>query len=122
MQFMFYLCYFSSCSSRTSPISVPGSRQRQESTSSNGSWQVVTDTGSIDSTMNGSYMMRFVSQQNQQGQDNNIPMCNGSGNGYHPNGSGSSNSSSNTTHGFANGSSNNMGNGSSTSIKQSIQV
>lgn len=119
MELIFYLCCF--CSSRTSPISVPGSRQRQESTSSNGSWQVVTDTGSIDSTMNGSYMMRFVSQHNQQAQDNNIPMFNG-GNGYHHNGSGSSNSSSNTTHGFANGSSNNMGNGSSGTTKQSIQL
>ncbi|XP_067632901.1 myotubularin-related protein 14 isoform X2 [Eurosta solidaginis] len=45
--------------SRTSPISVPGAnarRQRQESVSSNGSWQVVTETGSIDSMAPGSYM------------------------------------------------------------------
>uniref|UniRef100_T1GYI9 Myotubularin phosphatase domain-containing protein n=1 Tax=Megaselia scalaris TaxID=36166 RepID=T1GYI9_MEGSC len=47
--------------SKTSPISVP--RQRHESTSSNGSWQVVTDTGSIDSIMNGSYMTRFIHQE-----------------------------------------------------------
>ncbi|XP_055376172.1 myotubularin-related protein 14 isoform X3 [Condylostylus longicornis] len=56
-------------SSKTSPISVPEvsacQRQRQESTSSNGSWQVVTETGSIDSIRNGSYMMRFI-QQDQQ--------------------------------------------------------
>ncbi|XP_055376164.1 myotubularin-related protein 14 isoform X2 [Condylostylus longicornis] len=55
--------------SKTSPISVPEvsacQRQRQESTSSNGSWQVVTETGSIDSIRNGSYMMRFI-QQDQQ--------------------------------------------------------
>uniref|UniRef100_A0A1A9VKM3 Uncharacterized protein n=1 Tax=Glossina austeni TaxID=7395 RepID=A0A1A9VKM3_GLOAU len=54
--------------SKTSPISVPGAsatRQRQESTSSNGSWQVVTDTGSIDSLMNSSNMMHFISQQQQ---------------------------------------------------------
>ncbi|EDW01371.1 myotubularin-related protein 14 [Drosophila grimshawi] len=127
--------------SRTSPISVPGSnaRQRQESTSSNGSWQVVTDTGSIDSMINGSYMMRFVAQQHNQQQqltpaDNNIPMCNG-GNGYHcsntnnssssnninmPSGTSSSNNSNNSnssitnnTHGFLNGSSSakDVGNG-----------
>lgn len=118
---------FVSFSSRTSPISVPGSnaRQRQESTSSNGSWQVVTDTGSIDSMMNGSYMMRFVAQQHQP-MDSNIPMCNG-GNGYHcsiPSGSSNSNSnsSSNNTHGFANGSSTNLGNGSTAAPKHSINL
>lgn len=47
-------------------------RQRQESTSSNGSWQVVTDTGSIDSMLNGSYMMRFINQQ-QQHQQQQLP-------------------------------------------------
>ncbi|XP_023172524.2 myotubularin-related protein 14 [Drosophila hydei] len=134
--------------SRTSPISVPGSnaRQRQESTSSNGSWQVVTDTGSIDSMMNGSYMMRFVSQQHQQQhqQADNIPMCNG-GNGYHcstntpsayPSASGSSNSnmsnmsntsnsnSSNNTHGFVNGSSKDSANASASAAasKQCINL
>ncbi|XP_034477908.1 myotubularin-related protein 14 [Drosophila innubila] len=124
--------------SRTSPISVPGSsaRQRQESTSSNGSWQVVTDTGSIDSMMNGSYMMRFVSQQQHQHQQtDNIPMCNG-GNGYHctinnmtaayPSASGgsssNSNSSANNTHGFANGSSKDVNNGSAAASKQSINL
>ncbi|KAL7735768.1 hypothetical protein ACLKA6_020016 [Drosophila palustris] len=121
--------------SRTSPISVPGSnvRQRQESTSSNGSWQVVTDTGSIDSMMNGSYMMRFVSQQQQQ--TDNIPICNG-GNGYHcainsmtgayPNTSGvsssNSNSSSNNTHGFVNSSFKDMTNGSTSASKQCINL
>ncbi|XP_005183262.2 myotubularin-related protein 14 [Musca domestica] len=63
--------------SKTSPISVPGvsaTRQRQESTSSNGSWQVVTDTGSIDSMMNGSYMMHFISQQ--QPDNISITSCN----------------------------------------------
>ncbi|KAM8711577.1 hypothetical protein ACLKA7_012145 [Drosophila subpalustris] len=121
--------------SRTSPISVPGSnvRQRQESTSSNGSWQVVTDTGSIDSMMNGSYMMRFVSQQQQQ--TDNIPICNG-GNGYHctinsmtgayPNASGvsssNSNSSSNNTHGFVNSSFKDMTNGSTSASKQCINL
>ncbi|XP_037947707.1 myotubularin-related protein 14-like [Teleopsis dalmanni] len=52
--------------SKTSPITVPGSntmRQRQESTSSNGSWQVVTETGSIDSSMNGSFM-QMASREN----------------------------------------------------------
>ncbi|XP_055838538.1 myotubularin-related protein 14 isoform X3 [Episyrphus balteatus] len=47
---------------RTSPISVPGSnanRQRQESTSSVGSWQIVTEAGSLDSSTNSSY----ISQQ-----------------------------------------------------------
>ncbi|KAM7343033.1 egg-derived tyrosine phosphatase isoform 2-T2 [Cochliomyia hominivorax] len=80
--------------SKTSPISVPGAsatRQRQESTSSNGSWQVVTDTGSIDSMMNGSYMMRFISQQQQDG--NSLTSCN-SGNGLYGTGNGSNNSSS----------------------------
>ncbi|XP_017147954.1 myotubularin-related protein 14 [Drosophila miranda] len=119
--------------SRTSPISVPGSnaRQRQESTSSNGSWQVVTDTGSIDSMMNGSYMMRFVAQQTADA-TSNIPICNG-GNGYHcsnntttymgsGSGSGSSISNgSNTTHGFPNGSSKDVG-GSTTSSKQCINL
>ncbi|XP_030570684.1 myotubularin-related protein 14 [Drosophila novamexicana] len=126
--------------SRTSPISVPGSnaRQRQESTSSNGSWQVVTDTGSIDSMMNGSYMMRFVAQQHQQ--TDNIPMCNG-GNGYHcstntpsaypsgyPSASGSSNNSnsnsnsSSNTHGFINGSSKEAGSASAAASKQSINL
>lgn len=52
------------CSSGTGS----SARQRQESTSSNGSWQVVTDTGSIDSMFNGSYMMRFINQQQQQQQ------------------------------------------------------
>lgn len=52
------------CSSGTGS----NARQRQESTSSNGSWQVVTDTGSIDSMFNGSYMMRFINQQQQQQQ------------------------------------------------------
>ncbi|XP_030375102.1 myotubularin-related protein 14 [Scaptodrosophila lebanonensis] len=126
--------------SRTSPISVPGSnaavRQRQESTSSNGSWQVVTDTGSIDSMMNGSYMMRFVTQQHPE--SNNIPICNG-GNGYHCStntpsaSSGSSNSNGSSisggvggvgnapTHGFANGSSKEVG-GSIASSKQCINL
>ncbi|XP_068143736.1 myotubularin-related protein 14 [Drosophila tropicalis] len=132
--------------SRTSPISVPGSnaRQRQESTSSNGSWQVVTDTGSIDSMMNGSYMMRFVSQQQQQqqqtaldgvsggGVSSNIPICNGS-NGYHcsiphhgsgsGSGSGGSGSSNSITHGFANGSSKDIGvGGTSMASKQCINL
>ncbi|KAH8297113.1 hypothetical protein KR044_004932 [Drosophila immigrans] len=130
--------------SRTSPISVPGAnaRQRQESTSSNGSWQVVTDTGSIDSMMNGSYMMRFVSQQHQHPQladRQDIPMCNGA-NGYHcnltnnmtgvyPNPSGgsssnnsNSNSSGNNTHGFVNGSSKDAPNGSSAASKQCINL
>ncbi|KAH8393302.1 hypothetical protein KR215_002786 [Drosophila sulfurigaster] len=133
--------------SRTSPISVPGAnaRQRQESTSSNGSWQVVTDTGSIDSVMNGSYMMRFVSQQHQQhpqlADRQDIPMCNG-GNGYHcnltnnmtgvypnPSGGGSSNtsnsnsnSSGNNSHGFVNGSSKDAPNGSSAANKQCINL
>lgn len=47
---------------RTSPISVPGSnanRQRQESISSVGSWQIVTEAGSLDSSTNSSY----ISQQ-----------------------------------------------------------
>ncbi|KAH8316665.1 hypothetical protein KR067_012818 [Drosophila pandora] len=117
--------------SRTSPISVPGSnaRQRQESTSSNGSWQVVTDTGSIDSTMNGSYMRRFVAQQAADGGSfANIPICNG-GNGYHcstntassGSGSGSSISNGSSTHGFPNGSSKDMG-GSTMTSKQCINL
>ncbi|KAH8371562.1 hypothetical protein KR093_008033 [Drosophila rubida] len=134
--------------SRTSPISVPGAsgRQRQESTSSNGSWQVVTDTGSIDSTINSSYMMRFVSQQQQQqhqplAERQDIPMGN-CGNQYHcslgnnmpgtlpnPSGGGSSNnsnsasgsnSSGNNTHGCVNGSSNNAANGSAPPMKPSL--
>ncbi|KAH8280227.1 hypothetical protein KR018_000361 [Drosophila ironensis] len=117
--------------SRTSPISVPGSnaRQRQESTSSNGSWQVVTDTGSIDSMMNGSYMMRFVAQQaTDGGGSSNIPICNG-GNGYHcstntassGSGSGSSISNGSATHGFANGSSKDLG-ASTMATKQCINL
>nr|XP_016928926.1 myotubularin-related protein 14 isoform X2 [Drosophila suzukii] len=119
--------------SRTSPISVPGSnaRQRQESTSSNGSWQVVTDTGSIDSMMNGSYMMRFVAQQAADvGGSSNIPLYNG-GNGYHcstnpassgsGSGSGSSISNGSSTHGFANGSSKDLG-GSTMASKQCINL
>ncbi|ALC41083.1 EDTP [Drosophila busckii] len=120
--------------SRTSPISVPGSnaRQRQESTSSNGSWQVVTDTGSIDSMMNGSYMMRFAPHLQQQQQQqlllngDNIPMCNG-GNGYHcstnsfsnSNSSNSNSNASNNTHGFPNGSSKDAANHAT---KQSINL
>ncbi|KAH8279457.1 hypothetical protein KR026_010423 [Drosophila bipectinata] len=117
--------------SRTSPISVPGAnaRQRQESTSSNGSWQVVTDTGSIDSMMNGSYMMRFVAQQAADGGSSaNIPICNG-GNGYHcstntassGSGSGSSISNGSSTHGFPNGSSKDVG-GSTMTTKQCINL
>ncbi|XP_053962655.1 myotubularin-related protein 14 [Anastrepha ludens] len=48
---------------RTSPISVPGGRQRKESSSSNGSWNMVTDTGSLDSIVTGSYMRNFVAQR-----------------------------------------------------------
>ncbi|XP_017481967.1 PREDICTED: myotubularin-related protein 14 isoform X2 [Rhagoletis zephyria] len=67
--------------SRTSPISVPTTRQRQESVSSNGSWQVVTDTGSIDSQITGSYMRNFIAQRsesNSEHSSNGIPLSNGS--------------------------------------------
>ncbi|XP_073813557.1 egg-derived tyrosine phosphatase [Musca autumnalis] len=95
--------------SKTSPISVPVSatRQRQESTSSNGSWQVVTDTGSIDSMMNGSYMMHFISQQ--QPDNISITSCNSghyvmTGNGMGGMGGNGYNCHSNTPSNGSNGS------------------
>lgn len=108
---------------------MPGAsatRQRQESTSSNGSWQVVTDTGSIDSMMNGSYMMRFISQQQQD--SNSLASCH-SGNGLYGigngtngsanNGSGNSYNCSNTP---SNGSNNSGGsiNGANAGVTNSI--
>ncbi|XP_065367249.1 myotubularin-related protein 14 isoform X2 [Calliphora vicina] len=111
--------------SKTSPITVPGAsatRQRQESTSSNGSWQVVTDTGSIDSMMNGSYMMRFISQQQQ---DANSLTSNNSGNGL-GNGSstsvnnGSGNNSSNTPSNGSNASGGSINNGALNYVTNSI--
>ncbi|XP_013111506.2 myotubularin-related protein 14 [Stomoxys calcitrans] len=116
--------------SKTSPISVPGvsaTRQRQESTSSNGSWQVVTDTGSIDSMMNGSYMMHFISQQQSDG--NSVTSCNSgnsghyimAGNGYCSSGGGSgvgigSGGGASSTGNGSNNFSNTPSNGSNASI------
>ncbi|XP_023296814.2 myotubularin-related protein 14 [Lucilia cuprina] len=101
--------------SKTSPISVPGAsttRQRQESTSSNGSWQVVTDTGSIDSMMNGSYMMHFISQQQHDG--NSLTSCH-SGNGLYGIGNGSNGSCANNGSGNGYNCSNTPSNGSNAS-------
>lgn len=59
--------------SRTSPVPVPGAnstRQRQESVSSNSSWHLVTDTGSIDSVVAGSYMRNHVAQRSECGSVN----------------------------------------------------
>lgn len=58
---------------RTSPMPVPGansSRQRQESVSSDSSWHVVTDTGSIDSGVSGSYMRNHLAKPSESGSVN----------------------------------------------------
>lgn len=88
---------------------VSATRQRQESTSSNGSWQVVTDTGSIDSMMNGSYMMHFISQQQSDG--NSVTSCHSGNSGQYVmasggNGLGSGNNGYNCSNTPSNGSSN----------------
>ncbi|XP_014097016.3 phosphatidylinositol-3,5-bisphosphate 3-phosphatase MTMR14 [Bactrocera oleae] len=58
---------------RTSPMPVPGAnsaRQRQESVSSNSSWHLVTETGSIDSVVAGSYMRNHAAQRSESGSVN----------------------------------------------------
>lgn len=52
---------------------VPGAnsaRQRQESVSSNSSWHLVTETGSIDSVVAGSYMRNHAAQRSESGSVN----------------------------------------------------
>lgn len=36
---------------QTSPVEVPGSRQRTESTTPAGSWQLITETGSLEDSV-----------------------------------------------------------------------
>uniref|UniRef100_A0A0K8UX90 Myotubularin-related protein 14 n=1 Tax=Bactrocera latifrons TaxID=174628 RepID=A0A0K8UX90_BACLA len=58
---------------RTSPMPVPGAnsaRQRQESVSSNSSWHLVTETGSIDSVAAGSYMRNHAATRSESGSVN----------------------------------------------------
>lgn len=96
---------------------VSATRQRAESTSSNGSWQVVTETGSIDSLMNGSYMMQFVSQRQP---DANAAAtgagANSASSGSTLNGSNTPSNASNASHGSSSGLSNGALNGLTNAI------
>ncbi|XP_004525977.1 myotubularin-related protein 14 isoform X2 [Ceratitis capitata] len=77
--------------SRTSPMPVPGanaSRQRHESVSSNSSWHVVTETGSIDSVLAGSYMRHYLAERSENSSvtsNNSIPSSNRSSSGSNGN-------------------------------------